>query len=259
MTNTSNTLHLSCFYLFSRTIDSVTFVSLLCMAISISSLYKCTRSPLNTFKCSSILESFWPSSFHTRKGSYVSLTCGLGHKLRHQTFDPWTDRWILSSVEVLSHCSPESKHVLKIPKQALIFFVSPITFSSSTSTSSRLFAIMLIRSAKLFLSMHSPRCFTTNQSGKVSLGGKSIKRKYVFQLVWSMEVWFDKDIKSFACQAFLLSSSSPRHDFPAIDLSWLAKDNSVESFRNWFYKIEQRKFTLLANWKSNLSMIVLML
>ena len=125
MTNTSNTLHLSCFYLFSRTIDSVTFVSLLCMAISISSLYKCTRSPLNTFKCSSILESFWPSSFHTRKGSYVSLTCGLGHKLRHQTFDPWTGRWILSSVEVLSHCSPESKAVLKISQASFNILCFP--------------------------------------------------------------------------------------------------------------------------------------
>ena len=138
--------------------------------------------------------------------------------------------WVIAHLKV--------KPFWKYLKQALIFFVSPITFSSSTSTSSRLFAIMLIRSAKLFLSMHSPRCFTTNQSGKVSLEGKSIKRKYVFQLVWSMEVWFDKDIKSFACQAFLLSSSSPRHDFPAkvshaIDLSWLAKDNSLESLCDW--------------------------
>ena len=130
-------------------------------------MYKVTPKYLG-FKYSSTLESCWLPFFHTRKGFYVSVTHVHGAKLRHLTFDLWTGLWISSSMEALSHCSPERTNLkshLKISQES---FFSP-TFSSSTSTSSRLFAIMLIRSAKLSLSMHSPRCFTTNQSGKVSL------------------------------------------------------------------------------------------
>ena len=140
MTNTPNTLHLSRFYLFPRTIDSVTF-----------------------------------GLIHTRKCFYVSVDMSLMFMVTSSdiwlsTPQPVCDFGLQWKRWVIAHLKGEIKQFEQIPSQLLSSQPFPhTTFSSSTSTSSRLFAIMLIRSAKLSLSMHSPRCFTTSQSGKVSL------------------------------------------------------------------------------------------
>ena len=88
-------------------------------------MYKVTPKYLG-FKYSSILESCWLPFFHTRKGFYVSVTHVHGAKLRHLTFDLWTGLWISSSMEALSHCSPERTNLkshLKISQES--FFSPP--------------------------------------------------------------------------------------------------------------------------------------
>ena len=154
MTNTPNTLRFSPFYLFSRTNDSVKWMTM--------PLYDDVQGH-------SRAQNTKLQILNNTRNFFLLPVLGLCHSW------PWSQaqtsdfRPLSRSVNFVFSGSVESLLTWnwafwKYPEKPF----TP-TFSSSTSTSSRLFAIMLIRSAKLSFSMHSPRCFTTSQSGKVSL------------------------------------------------------------------------------------------
>ena len=91
---------------------------------------------------------------------------------------------------------------------------------------------MLIRSAKLSLSMHSPRCFTTSQSGKVSLQ----------EIWWRLSAQGSTLTTRLPSISSVLFLSSPRLPWRFVALHCVGNN-----------------FTRFANLKSNLSMMVFML